>query len=96
MFYCFLAQLLSWDIKWGTDKTGGTDVVLVSMVYWQDYSSGGVLVRDGRTSGVLVRDDSGVLVRDGSGVYWQHDDSVVIVVQLLCYVLDQGSLAAQT
>ena len=31
---------------------------------------------------------SGVLVL---GVYWQNDDSVVILLQLLCYVVAQGS-----
>ena len=72
-FYSFLAQLLSWDIKWGADA----DVVLVSVMYWQDYSSGVVLVRDGRTSGVLVRDDSGVLVGDGSGVLVRDDSGVL-------------------
>ena len=64
---------MSWDIKWGADA----DVVLVSVMYWQDYSSSGVLVRDGRTSGVLVRDDSGVLVGDGSGVLVRDDSGVL-------------------
>ena len=41
------------------------------------------------STAAVVRHVVGVVC--GAGYYWQDDDSVVILLQLLCYVVAQGS-----